>query len=201
MADHRKYQPGKCSRPEATLPADSPDFSIESTTMRLKSMKLRRAEIEKQEADRLAAESGDTSRIAGNRPAGRVRHDDDERAALASRQAYRTEMAEQAAENAQEAQRQAKQTRQEIFEAKVEAIRDRHPDALAKFYAVPCSDMMADYLSESDKAGEMAAYLGSNPHEARRIASLGLPTLIVMEGGYALDALGANVAAFLGGLE
>ena len=36
---------------------------------------------------------------------------------------------------------------------------------------------------------------------ARRIGSLGLPTLIVMEGGYALDALGANVAAFLGGFE
>jgi acetoin utilization deacetylase AcuC-like enzyme len=36
---------------------------------------------------------------------------------------------------------------------------------------------------------------------ARRIAALGLPTLIVMEGGYAIDALGANVAAFLGGFE
>lgn len=35
----------------------------------------------------------------------------------------------------------------------------------------------------------------------RRIASMGLPTLIVMEGGYALQALGANVASFLGGLE
>ena len=34
---------------------------------------------------------------------------------------------------------------------------------------------------------------------ARRIAALGPPTLIVMEGGYAVDALGANVAAFLGG--
>ena len=34
---------------------------------------------------------------------------------------------------------------------------------------------------------------------ARRIASLGLPTAIVMEGGYAVDALGANVAEFLGG--
>jgi acetoin utilization deacetylase AcuC-like enzyme len=34
---------------------------------------------------------------------------------------------------------------------------------------------------------------------ARRIASLDLPTLVVMEGGYAIDALGANVAAFLGG--
>ena len=34
---------------------------------------------------------------------------------------------------------------------------------------------------------------------ARRIASLELPTLIVMEGGYAVEALGQNVAAFLGG--
>ena len=34
---------------------------------------------------------------------------------------------------------------------------------------------------------------------ARRIAQLGLPTLIVMEGGYATDSLGANVAAFLSG--
>ena len=34
---------------------------------------------------------------------------------------------------------------------------------------------------------------------ARRIASLGKPSLIVMEGGYAVDALGANVASFLEG--
>jgi acetoin utilization deacetylase AcuC-like enzyme len=34
---------------------------------------------------------------------------------------------------------------------------------------------------------------------ARRIASLGVPTLIVMEGGYAVEALGANVAEFLNG--
>jgi acetoin utilization deacetylase AcuC-like enzyme len=34
---------------------------------------------------------------------------------------------------------------------------------------------------------------------ARRIASLGLPTVVVMEGGYAVDALGANVAGLLGG--
>ncbi|HYD39027.1 MAG TPA: histone deacetylase family protein, partial [Allosphingosinicella sp.] len=34
---------------------------------------------------------------------------------------------------------------------------------------------------------------------ARRIAALGLPGLIVMEGGYAVDALGANVASFLEG--
>ena len=34
---------------------------------------------------------------------------------------------------------------------------------------------------------------------SRRIAGLGLPSLIVMEGGYAVDALGTNVAAFLSG--
>ena len=34
-----------------------------------------------------------------------------------------------------------------------------------------------------------------------RIASLGLPTLVVMGGGYAVDALGANVGAFLGGMK
>jgi len=35
---------------------------------------------------------------------------------------------------------------------------------------------------------------------AARIASLGVPSLVVMEGGYAVDALGGNVAAFLEGL-
>ena len=34
---------------------------------------------------------------------------------------------------------------------------------------------------------------------ARRVASLGLPTVILMEGGYAVEALGANVAEFLSG--
>lgn len=36
---------------------------------------------------------------------------------------------------------------------------------------------------------------------AGRIAALELPSLVAMEGGYAVDALGANVAAFLGGLQ
>jgi acetoin utilization deacetylase AcuC-like enzyme len=37
------------------------------------------------------------------------------------------------------------------------------------------------------------------PAIAARIASTGIPTLVVMEGGYAVDALGSNVAAFLSG--
>jgi len=36
---------------------------------------------------------------------------------------------------------------------------------------------------------------------ARGIAALGLPSVVAMEGGYALDALGANVASFLEGLS
>jgi acetoin utilization deacetylase AcuC-like enzyme len=34
---------------------------------------------------------------------------------------------------------------------------------------------------------------------ARRVTRLGLPTLVVMEGGYAVEALGDNVAGFLSG--
>jgi acetoin utilization deacetylase AcuC-like enzyme len=40
---------------------------------------------------------------------------------------------------------------------------------------------------------------GDYPRLARPIAGLGLPTVIAMEGGYAVDRLGANVAAFLSG--
>jgi acetoin utilization deacetylase AcuC-like enzyme len=39
------------------------------------------------------------------------------------------------------------------------------------------------------------------PRIARRIAGLRLPSAIVMEGGYAVDALGDNVAAFLSGFD
>lgn len=38
------------------------------------------------------------------------------------------------------------------------------------------------------------------PVIAGRIAGLGLPTLVVQEGGYAVEAIGANVGAFLNGL-
>ena len=78
MPDQRKPPIGKTGRHErATLPADSPGFSIESTTMRLKSMKLRRAEVEKQEAAQISGEKTDTVDMpGGDRPSGRVRHDE-----------------------------------------------------------------------------------------------------------------------------
>src|SRR3954467_10558297 len=78
MSDHRKPS-NKTSRPESPprTAADSGGFSIESTTMRLKSMKLRRAEGEKQEAERLASDKADSVDMPrSDRPSGRVRHDE-----------------------------------------------------------------------------------------------------------------------------
>ena len=78
MPDHRKPSI-RSSRPEASppAPADSGGFSIESTTMRLKSMRLRRAENEKQEADRVTSDRPDSVEMPrGAGPAGRVRHDE-----------------------------------------------------------------------------------------------------------------------------
>ena len=68
------------SRPDgARLPADSEDgFSIESTTMRLKSMKLRRALSEREQAEALAKPktSDSVEMPLSGRPSGRVRHDE-----------------------------------------------------------------------------------------------------------------------------
>jgi hypothetical protein len=79
MPEHRKPPLTRGNRPEpvARAPADSGGFSIESTTMRLKSMRLRRAEVEKQEAERTTPDNNDPVDVPrGDRPAGRVRHDE-----------------------------------------------------------------------------------------------------------------------------
>lgn len=126
----------------------------------------------KHDAERRAAAA--VAEVARLRKPVPIREDmtDDERARAQSRQSYREEMREHAEENVKAAAAQAAETRRQIFEEKVAAVADKHPDALAKFYAVPCSPTMADYLAESDKAGEIASFLGGNPHEAWRIASL-----------------------------
>ena len=79
MPQQRKPPLTKSSRPEApTLPSDSGGFSIESTTMRLKSMRLRRAEVEKEQVAKITADHKDDtgSMRRDDRPAGRVRHDE-----------------------------------------------------------------------------------------------------------------------------
>lgn len=54
---------------------------------------------------------------------------------------------------------------------------------------------------ESDPISSFALSTKDFSRLGSHIHSAGLPTLIVMEGGYAVDALGENVAAFLGGFE
>jgi acetoin utilization deacetylase AcuC-like enzyme len=52
-----------------------------------------------------------------------------------------------------------------------------------------------------DPIGDFA--LSSEAYTAigRRIGALGLPTLVIQEGGYALQALGLNAVGLLRGLE
>jgi acetoin utilization deacetylase AcuC-like enzyme len=65
------------------------------------------------------------------------------------------------------------------------------------------ADLLICSYGADTYAGDPISYFAIETEDystlARRIASLGLPTLIVMEGGYAVDALGANVEAFLSG--
>jgi hypothetical protein len=83
MSDRPKPPVEKSSRSGsrhegATMPADSPGFSIETTTMQLKSLKLRRAEVADQQiSDAIKpTRTQDAMDMPGNGPAGRVRHDE-----------------------------------------------------------------------------------------------------------------------------
>ena len=64
-------------------------------------------------------------------------------------------------------------------------------------------DLLIVSYGADTSAGDPISYFrletDDYPVIARRIGNLALPTLIVMEGGYAVDRLGANVAAFLSG--
>jgi hypothetical protein len=80
MPEYRKPPLTQRSRPDtSTLPSDSGGFSIESTTMRLKSMRLRRAEVEKEQAANVSSDTREETAKAppaSTRPSGRVRHDE-----------------------------------------------------------------------------------------------------------------------------
>ena len=75
--------------------------------------------------------------------------------------------------------------------AALEAIRTHAADLLIVSYGA--DTFMGDPISHFSLTRQDYAAMGA------QIAALGLPSVVVMEGGYAVDALGANVAAFLGG--
>jgi hypothetical protein len=81
MPDHRKSSETQRSRSSprregASLSNVSDAFSIESTTMRLKSLRVRRAEVVNQLAAGGTSESTSDSDISRSGPSGRVRHDE-----------------------------------------------------------------------------------------------------------------------------
>lgn len=93
----------------------------------------------------------------------------EQEAALSVREAVRAESAAQTEARAQAQAIQSAQIRTAIWEAKVEAARDRFPDmdqAMAVFDSLPITEVEADIIAESDKAAELTYYLGKNPHEA-----------------------------------
>lgn len=78
-------------------------------------------------------------------------------------------------------------------------------DQALEAIAAHAPDLLLCSYGADTYAGDPISYFEIETEDyrviAERIAALGLPTLILMEGGYAVDALGANVASFLGGFE
>ena len=79
------------------------------------------------------------------------------------------------------------------LEKGLQAIRDHGAELIVLSFG-------ADTFEE-DPISQFKLRCEDYPVIAGRIASLGLPVLVVMEGGYAVDALGHNVDAFLSGFE
>ena len=76
--------------------------------------------------------------------------------------------------------------------------------ALARIAAFAPSLLVVPFGADTfagDPISGFALATADYPAVAARIASLGLPALVVMEGGYATAELGANVAAFLSGFD
>jgi hypothetical protein len=77
MPDRRKPPYEKASRHDgAPLPSDSGGFSIETTTMRLKSLTLRRSDSVTPEIEPADPAADSASRSRSDGPSGRVRHDE-----------------------------------------------------------------------------------------------------------------------------
>ncbi|MEE2929303.1 MAG: histone deacetylase family protein, partial [Pseudomonadota bacterium] len=80
-----------------------------------------------------------------------------------------------------------------VLRQAIERVHAFAPDLLIVPYGADtyAGDPISFFSIETAEYSEMAAM----------IAALDLPTLICMEGGYAIEALGSNVAAFLAGFD
>lgn len=75
-------------------------------------------------------------------------------------------------------------------------------EALAGIGAAGCDFLVISFGADTFRGDPISQFeLDTSDYErlARRIAASGMPAAILLEGGYALDALGRNVASFLAG--
>ncbi|MFL9840044.1 histone deacetylase family protein [Sphingomonas sp. ST-64] len=85
---------------------------------------------------------------------------------------------------------------------KIDAFRRAQEKALAAIAASGAELLLVSFGADTfvrDPISQFALETTDYAVLGRDIAAAGLPTAIVMEGGYAIDALGANVASFLSG--
>ncbi|MES2339637.1 MAG: histone deacetylase family protein [Pseudomonadota bacterium] len=84
----------------------------------------------------------------------------------------------------------------------IDAFRGAQATALERIAAFGADLLVVSFGAdtwEGDPISHFALSTADYAVLARDIAATGLPTVIVMEGGYAVDALGANVVSFLSG--
>ena len=87
---------------------------------------------------------------------------------------------------------------------KLSAYRAALAEALARIAAFAPDLLVISFGADTfagDPISHFALQTGDFTVLARDIAALGLPSLIIMEGGYAVSQLGSNVAAFLAGFR
>lgn len=84
-----------------------------------------------------------------------------------------TELQRQSEERAaQETERKAAESRRAAYEKAVATIEDRYADYHEVTAEMPVTRAMAEFILEHDKGPDIAYYLGKNPDEAMRIATL-----------------------------
>ena len=91
------------------------------------------------------------------------------------RRAFEETEKERFSEEAEYKSAEAQSARQELFRAKLEAARDRIPDleeSIRLFAQLPVTPDSAEIIADSDKAAEIAHYIGKNPQLAYEIAQM-----------------------------
>ena len=124
-------------------------------------------DLARQEAARLRAEIEQLAR----QPLDHLPYEEQE--AARRRIERKVDRFEEKAAYVETAETRAAMAREEAFNAKVDAVRDRMPDFDQVFHSrLPITATMAELISDSERGPEIGYYLGKNEEEAGKIARL-----------------------------